>query len=368
MKIPLVDLKAQYQTIGPEIDKAISRVVSNTSFILGNEVSTFEESFASFCRARHCVGTSSGTSALMLALLAAGVGPDDEVITTPFTFIATVEPIWMAGARPVFVDIEATHYNIDPNQVEAAITERTKAIVPVHLYGQPADMDPIDAIAKRHNLTVIEDAAQAHGAAYHDRRTGNLGAMACFSFYPGKNLGAYGDAGAVVTNDKALAEKIRMLRNHGRKTKYEHEMMAYGERIDALQAAILGAKLPYLEDWTARRRAHAAKYNALLADSGLTLPLELPDVRAVYHLYVVRAPYREELLAHLKERDVGAGVHYPIPLHMQPALSYLDYREGDFPAAEAASDEVLSLPLYPEMTDEQLNYVVDAVLDFAPGV
>jgi dTDP-4-amino-4,6-dideoxygalactose transaminase len=366
MKIPLVDLKAQYSAIHSDVDAAIARVIGNTSFIMGKEVSSFEEEFSGMCQARYCVGVSSGTSALMLALAAAGVGPGDEVITTPFTFIATAESIWQVGARPVFVDIDPLHYNIDPAGIEAAITERTRAIMPVHLYGQPADMAPITAIARKHGLTVIEDAAQAHLAEYRDRRVGTLGTMACFSFYPGKNLGAYGDAGAVITDDEALAGRVQMLRNHGRTTKYEHDIMAYGERIDALQAAILAAKLPHLEDWTERRRAHAARYNELLAGSSVTRPAELPDVRAVYHLYVVRTPQRDALLAHLKEREVGAGVHYPLALHMQPAMAYLGYRPGDFPQAEAASQEVLSLPLYPEMTAEQLEYVADAVLSFQP--
>lgn len=367
MNIPLNDLKAQYSAIRLEVDRAVARVIDNTSFILGKEVAAFEEAFADYCQARYAVGVSSGTSALMLALVAAGIGPGDEVITTPFTFIATAEPIWMLGARPVFVDILPEYYTLDPQKIEGAITERTRAIMPVHLYGQPADMDPLNAIAAQHGLNVIEDAAQAHGAEYRGRRVGNLGTLACFSFYPGKNLGAYGDAGAVVTNDESLAEKVRMLRNHGRTTKYEHEIMAYGERIDALQAAILAAKLPHLEEWTERRRAIAARYTELLIDAGMTLPTELPDVRAVYHLYVIRTPHRDGLLAHLKERGIGAGVHYPVALHQQPAMSYLGRRAGDFPEAESASREVLSLPLYPEMTGEQVQYVADAVRSFRPG-
>lgn len=367
MNIPLVDLKAQYRAIQPDIDRAIERVITHAGFILGREVAQFEEAFASYCRAAHCVGTSSGTSALHLALRAAGIGPGDEVITTPFTFIATVEAIWMAGAKPVFADIDLRTYNLDPTQIEAVITEKTKAILPVHLYGQPADMDPLLAIAERYNLAVIEDAAQAHGAEYRGRRAGTLGQAACFSFYPGKNLGAYGDAGAVVTNDAELAERVRMLRDHGRLSKYEHQLLGFGERLDALQAAILGAKLPYLEDWIERRRALAARYNELLADSGLVLPHELPDRRAVYHLYVVRSAHRDALLEHLKARGIGAGIHYPIPLHLQPSLCYLGYRAGDFPQAEQASREVLSLPLYPEMTDEQVRYVAQAILSFKPA-
>jgi dTDP-4-amino-4,6-dideoxygalactose transaminase len=367
VKIPLVDLKAQYQAIKPQIDAAMGRVVANTSFILGKEVADFEAAFAGFCHTKHCIGTNSGTSAIHLALLAAGVGPGDEVITTPFTFIATAEPIWMVGARPVFVDIDPKTYNIDPNAVEDAITTRTRALLPVHLYGRPADMNALLELGARYGLTVIEDACQAHGAELGGRRAGSMGKLGCFSFYPGKNLGAYGDAGAVTTDDDALATRVQMLRDHGRLSKYEHQLLGYGERIDALQAAILGAKLPHLEDWNARRRALAARYNELLRDSGLGLLQEPAGVTPVYHLYVVRSKHRDALLAHLKANGIDAGIHYPIALHMQPSMSYLGYKAGDFPHSEAAAREVLSLPLYPEMTDEQLRYVVDTIRSFKPA-
>lgn len=366
MAIPLVDLKAQYRSIQPDIDAAIRRVVENTSFILGKEVQAFEQAFAQYCGADHCIGVSSGTAALHLALRAAGIGPGDEVITSPFTFVATAEAIWMAGARPVFVDIHPRYYCIHPDLIERAITPRTKAIMPVHLYGQPADMDPIMDIARRHQLLVIEDAAQAHGAEYHGRRTGTLGDIAGFSFYPGKNLGAYGDAGAVVTNNAELAERVRMLRDHGRRSKYEHEILGYGERLDALQAAILAAKLPHLETWTERRRALARRYHQLLVGAPVELPEEMPGTRMVYHIYAIRTSHRDALLQHLNAQGIGAGIHYPIPLHLQPSLRYLGYQPGDFPEAERASQEVLSLPLYPEMTDEQQDMIVEAIRQFFP--
>ncbi|MBC7243237.1 MAG: DegT/DnrJ/EryC1/StrS family aminotransferase [Anaerolineae bacterium] len=366
MAIPLVDLKAQYRSIQPDIDAAIRRVVENTSFILGKEVQAFEQAFAQYCGADHCIGVSSGTAALHLALRAAGISPGDEVITSPFTFVATAEAIWMAGARPVFVDIHPRYYCIHPDLIERAITPRTKAIMPVHLYGQPADMDPIMDIARRHQLLVIEDAAQAHGAEYHGRRTGTLGDIAGFSFYPGKNLGAYGDAGAVVTNNAELAERVRMLRDHGRRSKYEHEILGYGERLDALQAAILAAKLPHLETWTERRRALARRYHQLLVGAPVELPEEMSGTRMVYHIYAIRTSHRDALLQHLNAQGIGAGIHYPIPLHLQPSLRYLGYQPGDFPEAERASQEVLSLPLYPEMTDEQQDMIVEAIRQFFP--
>ncbi|MDZ7374227.1 MAG: DegT/DnrJ/EryC1/StrS family aminotransferase [candidate division KSB1 bacterium] len=362
-KIPLVDLKAQYQTIQAEIDDAIHRVIEKTAFILGEEVEAFEKEFAAYCGAEYCVGVASGTAALHLALLACGVGPGDEVITTPFTFIATAEAITHCGARPVFVDIDPETCLLDPGKVEAAITPSTKAILPVHLYGQPADMDPIRDIARRHGLRVVEDAAQAHGAEYRGKRAGTLGDVACFSFFPGKNLGAYGDGGAVVTNDPEIARKVRRLRDHGRESKYEHLEIGFGERLDALQAAILRAKLRHLEEWTEARRRHAAHYDRLLPGNGLVRVRTQTDVRHVYHLYVVRTPQRDALLEHLRRQGIGAGVHYPIPLHLQPAYAK-DYRGQTFPAAEAAAKEVLSLPLYPELATEQVEYVAGAVREF----
>ena len=364
MKVPLVDLKAQYATIKPEIDAAMERIVCNTSFILGKEVADFEAAFAAFCGVDHCIGTGSGTSAIHLALRAAGVGPGDEVITVSHTFIATAEAVWMAGATPVFVDIDPDTYLMDAVKVESAITPRTKAILPVHLYGQMCDMDRIMMLARRHSLIVIEDAAQAHGASYGGQRAGSVGRMACFSFYPGKNLGAYGDAGAVVTEDTTLAHRVRMLRDHGRKSKYEHETLGFGERIDALQAAILAVKLPHLEGWNAARRAHAAQYNDLLADTKVRTPFEMLGSEPVYHLYVVRARQRDALLAHLKEHGVDAGIHYPLPLHLQPAFGYLGYKAGDFPHTERAAQDILSLPMYPELTEEQIDYVVETVKSF----
>ena len=364
MNIPLVDLKAQYLSIKPEIDSAIQRVIDNTAFIMGREVAQFEEAFADFCGAKYAVGVSSGTGALFLALLAHGVGPGDEVITTPFTFFATGESISTVGATPVFVDIDPVTYNIDPNLIEAAITPRTRAIMPVHLYGQPADMDAINAIAEKHGLVVIEDAAQAHGSRYNGQRAGVLGDSACFSFYPSKNLGCYGDGGAVVTNDPKVAEEVAKLRNHGRMTKYEHDELGYGHRLDGIQAAILGAKLPHLDDWNAGRRDRAARYNELLADLPVTTPWNLPNVEPVYHCYTIRVQEgidRDAVVQHLKENGVGVGVHYPIPLHLQPAYDFLGLPAGSFPISEKASREVLSLPLYAELTDEQQDYVVEVL-------
>lgn len=366
MAIPLVDLKAQYRQIKPAIDAAMARVVTNTNFIMGQEVREFEAAFADYMQVKHAVGVSSGTDAIFLALLALGVGPGDEVITSPHTFIASAEPIVHLGARPVFVDIDPATYNLDPVLLEAAITEQTRVILPVHLYGQPADMQPILDTASRYNIPVIEDAAQAHGAEYRGKRIGNWGVMACFSFYPGKNLGAYGDGGAVLTNDDSLAKQIAMLRNHGRTGKYEHLLIGYGDRLDALQAAILAAKLPYLDDWNEARRRHAAYYQQALADiPGITIPAELDDVRHVYHLYVIRVDGdRDALIAHLKQAGIECGIHYPIPLHLQPAMAFLGYRKGDFPETEKAAASIVSLPMYPELETTQLNAIVEEIGEF----
>jgi len=361
VEIPLVDLKAQYASIKPEVDAAIKRVVDNTSFILGHEVTEFEQAFARYAGAKGAVGVASGTSALQLSLLACGVGPGDEVITTAHTFIATSEAISQTGAKPVFVDIDPQTYNLDPARVEAAITPRTKAILPVHLYGQPADLGALMEIAERHHLYLIEDAAQAHGAEYKGQRCGSIGHLACFSFYPGKNLGAYGDAGGVTGNDEALLMKVRKLRDHGRLTKYEHDEIGFGERIDALHAAILSAKLPHLEAWTEARRSHARLYNELLAGSNLVTPVESSDVRHVYHLYVIRTERRGAVLDHLKQKGIGAGIHYPIPLHRQPAYLKQGYGDLSLPVTEQAAQEIVSLPMYPELTAEQLTYVAEAV-------
>jgi dTDP-4-amino-4,6-dideoxygalactose transaminase len=363
MYIPLVDLRAQYASMKGEIDAALQRVVSNTTFILGSEVDTFERSFARYVGAGGAVGVASGTSALHLALLACGVGPGDEVITSAHTFIAAAEAILHTGARPVFVDIDPRTYTIDPNQVESAVTPRTKAIVPVHLYGQPADMGPLLEIAGRQELWLIEDAAQAHGAEYLGKRCGGLGHLACFSFYPGKNLGAYGDAGAVTGDAPPLLDKVRKLRDHGRRDKYEHDEIGFGERMDALQAAVLAAKLNRLEHWTEARRGHAAFYNRMLADCDVTTPFESPKVRHVYHLYVIRVRDRDSVMAQLKHRGIGAGIHYPIPVHRQPALVKLGYGDVSLPNTERAANEIVSLPMYPELTPDHLTYVTQAVRD-----
>ncbi len=362
--IPLVDLKAQYESIQAEIDSAIRRVVDSAEFILGKEVTAFEKEFAAFCQAAYAVGISSGTEALHLALHACSIRSGDEVITTPFTFTATAEAISMCGARPVFVDIDPNTFNIDPIRIEQAITPRTKAIVPVHLYGRVAPMPEICNIAHRHGLLVIEDAAQAHGATLNGKAVGQFGHVAAFSFYPGKNLGAYGDAGAIVTNDKNIADHVRMLRDHGRTGKYEHQLVGFGARLDALQAAILRSKLKYLAEWNEARRRRAIYYQQRLkGHSHIITPFLSPAADHVYHLFVIRVPDRDRVLAGLKARDIGAGVHYPIPLHMQPAYASLGYHLGDLPVSEQASHEVLSLPLYPEMTDEQADRVLAALIE-----
>jgi dTDP-4-amino-4,6-dideoxygalactose transaminase len=367
--VPLVDLTAQYTRLQPEIDAAIQRVIDTTSFIMGPDVMEFEQEFAAFCGAAHCVGVSSGTSALELTLRALGVGPGDEVITVAHTFIATAEAISAVGATPAFVDILPDTYNLDPTALTAAITPATRAIIPVHIYGQPADMDAIMAVANARKLCVIEDAAQAHGATWSDVCTGTLGHAACFSFYPGKNLGAYGDAGAVVTNNEELAREIALLRNHGRRSKYYHEQVGFGERLDTLQAAILRVKLAHLAAWTHARRRLAARYDDLLAGLGLTLPTVDARANPSWHLYVIRTSSRDALLECLKQQGIGAGVHYPVPLHEQPAYAYLGYAAEDLPVTAEVARTCLSLPLYPEMTAAQQERVVASVRAFfADGV
>ncbi|RME47207.1 MAG: DegT/DnrJ/EryC1/StrS family aminotransferase [Caldilineae bacterium] len=358
--IPLVDLKAQYRAIKPEMDAAIQRVLDTANFILGEEVAAFETAFAGYVHAGGAVGVASGTAALHLALLACGIGPGDEVITTAHTFFATAEAISVTGARPVFVDVDPQTYLLDPNRVEEAITPRTRALLPVHLYGQAADMDALLDIARRHDLWVIEDAAQAHGAMYRGRHCGSIGHLACFSFYPGKNLGCYGDGGIVTGNDARLLDKIRRLRNHGRAQKYEHEEIGWGYRLDALQAAVLRVKLNHLEAWTEARRERAARYTALLRGLEVVTPVEADGNRHVYHLYVIRTPRRDAVLSHLRANGIGAGVHYPIPLHRQPAYRshYADLR---LPITEKVAAEVLSLPLYPELTEAQQVHVVETL-------
>jgi dTDP-4-amino-4,6-dideoxygalactose transaminase len=354
-------LKAQYRSIKPEIDAAIARVLESSQFVLGEAVASFERDFAAYCGTDHAIAVNSGTSALHLSLLAASIGAGDEVITTPFTFVATVAAILYTGARPVLVDIDPNNFNIDPAKIERAISPRTKAVMPVHLYGQPADMDPILEVAKRHNLIVIEDAAQAHGAQYKGRVVGSIGELGCFSFYPGKNLGAYGEGGAVTTSNPEYARTIRMLRDWGAEKKYEHLLKGYNYRMEGLQGAVLGVKLKHLESWTAARRAHALRYTELLAGSGVTTPVEMPYAGHVWHVYTVRTAERDELQQALSAAGVQTGIHYPIPVHLQPAYADLGYRAGDFPHAEAAAKQVLSLPMFPEMTEAQMQEVVAAV-------
>src|ERR1035441_7802035 len=360
-RVPYLDLKAQYQSIKPEIDAAIARVLDSGQFVLGSEVAVFEQEFATYCGAAECIALNSGTSALHLALLAAGVGPGDEVITVPFTFVASVAAVLYAGARPVLVDIDSRSFTMDPAAIETAITPRTKAILPVHLYGQPADMDPIMEVARRHGLVVIEDAAQAHGAKYKGRPVGSIGDMACFSFYPGKNLGAYGEGGAVTTSNIEYARTIRMLRDWGQDRKYHHVLRGFNYRMEGFQGAILRVKLRHLERWTEARRAVVSLYNDLLSDSGVETPTEMPWARHVYHIYTLRADDRDSLQAALRAEGIQTGIHYPVPLHIQPAYADLGYARGVFPQSEKAAAEVLSLPLYPEMTDDQIQRVSQAL-------
>lgn len=362
--IPLVDLHAQYTAIRSDIDSAIQGVIDTTSFVMGPAVRRFEDAFAAFCGVTHCVGVSNGTAALELALRALKIGPGAEVITASHTFIATAEAISNVGAKPVFVDIDPQTYTITAAAVVAAITPATRAILPVHIYGQPAAMSELNPIAKQHGLAIIEDAAQAHGATWQGKTTGCLGNIACFSFYPGKNLGAYGDAGAVTTNDDSLAEQVRLLRNHGRRSKYVHDLVGTNERIDTLQAAILAAKLPYLAQWTAKRQTLAARYSELLADYAVVLPQVALEATSAWHLYVIRTTRRDQLLHFLKENGVEGGIHYPVPLHLQPAYANLGYQRGDLPVTEAVADTCLSLPLYPEMTEAQQDRVADLIYTF----
>jgi dTDP-4-amino-4,6-dideoxygalactose transaminase len=361
--IPFVDLKGQYATIKDEINVAIQGVLDSCQFTLGNEVASFEEEFATYCHSKYAVGVNTGTSALHLALLAAGVGPGDEVITVPFTFVATVAAIHYTGAKPVFVDIDPRSFTMDVNAVEAAITKRTKAIIPVHLYGQPADMDPIFEIANKRALVVVEDACQAHGAEYKGRRVGSLGHMGCFSFYPGKNLGACGEGGMVVTDNVAYNRTIRMLRDWGAEKKYQHVLKGYNYRLEGIQGAVLRVKLRHLEAWTEARRTAAAHYNRLFAGSGVSTPREMTNTRHVYHIYAIRTQERQGWQDALDRQGIHTGIHYPIPVHLLPAYSDLGHRPGDFPQSEQAADEVLSLPMYAELKEEQCNEVARAVRD-----
>ncbi len=366
MKIPFVDLRTQYETIKDEIDKNISDVIHESAFIGGPYLERFESEFAAFCNAEHCIGVGNGTDALFIALKAFGIEAGDEVITTAFSFIATSEAITMSGARVVFVDINPATFNIDVTKIEDKITERTRAIIPVHLYGQPADMNSILDIARKYRLKVIEDAAQAHGAVYKGRPIGTIGNAACFSFYPGKNLGAYGDGGAIVTNDDDLATKVRMLANHGRIDKYNHEIEGVNSRLDGLQAAILGVKLRYLPEWNEKRRKNASLYNEILQGTGVTIPVEMDNVKAVYHLYGLRvkSELRAKLQAHLKAHGIATGIHYPIALPQLTAYAYLKLRPQDFPEAIKVSNEILSLPMFPELTKEQIEYIAEKIFAY----
>jgi len=365
IRVPYLDLQAQYKSIKPEIDAAIARVLDSCQFVLGAEVAGFEQEFAAYAGAAECIALNSGTSALHLALLAAGVGPGHEVITVPYTFVASVAAVLYAGARPVLIDIDPCTFTMNPAAIEAAITPRTKAILPVHLYGHPADMDPITEVARRHGLVVIEDAAQAHGAKYKGRSVGNIADMTCFSFYPTKNLGAYGEGGAVTTSNPEYAKTIRSLRDWGQDRKYHHVQRGYNYRMEGFQGAILRVKLRHLEKWTEARRTVASKYNRLLADCGLELPTEMPWARHVYQVYTLRAEDRDSLQAALQTEGIQTAIHYALPAHLQPAYADLGYSRGAFPHSEKAAKEVLSLPVYPEMTDNQIQKVAHALTSLA---
>lgn len=364
--IPFVDLKAQYESIKDEIDGAIAAVIKDTAFIGGSFVKAFEEAFARYCGVRHCVGVANGTDGLFIALKTLGVGPGDEVITAANSFVATSEAVKMAGANVVFVDINPKTYNIDVERIEEKITPRTKAIIPVHLYGQPADMQPIRELAARHRLFIVGDAAQAHGSVYREAPIAQLADITSFSFYPGKNLGAYGDGGAIVTNNEEWAAKARMFANHGRSKKYDHDFEGVNSRLDGLQAAILEVKLRHLDSWTEGRRRNASLYNRALAGSAVVTPGEIDGVRSVYHLYVVRVPagQREKMQEHLQAAGVSTGVHYPIALPYLNAYRHLGHTDADFPEALKASREILSLPMYAELTDKQVRYIAERITGF----
>ncbi|HVU32365.1 MAG TPA: DegT/DnrJ/EryC1/StrS family aminotransferase [Opitutaceae bacterium] len=368
--VPFLDLRAQHDPLRAELLAAIEQVIDSSAFAGGSFVAKFEEDFAAFCRTRHAIGVGNGTDALWFALLALGVGPGDEVITVPATFMATAEAISFCGARPVFVDIDEKTYTMNPELIEQSITPRTKAIIPVHLYGQMADMDPIMEIAHRHRLAVVEDACQAHGAEYKGRRAGSIGHAGCFSFYPGKNLGALGEAGGVVTNDRTLAEKIKVLRDHGQETKYHHSVIGWNGRMDGIQGAALRIKLRSLDAGNAARRVHARQYDELLADvEGVTTPAVAANNVSVYHIYPIRVPARDEVLQALVQRGIGCGIHYPKPVHLQKAYEHLGYGPGSFPVTERCANEVLSLPMFPELKPAQVEIVVrelKSVLDLRP--
>jgi dTDP-4-amino-4,6-dideoxygalactose transaminase len=356
--IPFLDLKAQYQQMKPEIDAAVLRAIDSAQFVLGPEVAAFEERFASYCNVRHCVAVNSGTSALHLALLAAGIGPGDEVITVSMTFVATTAAILYSGATPVFVDVDPVTWTMNPSLIEAAITPRTRAILPVHLHGLMADMDPIMEIARRHDLVVIEDAAQAHGAEYKGRSAGSIGDLGCFSFYPGKNLGAYGEGGAVVSNHSEFAQRVFSLRDWGQESKYNHVLHGYNYRMDGIQGAVLNVKMNYIEAWTEARRSVASYYDHLLEKHRCRRPAPPPHSRHVYHVYAVGLAQRDEAQKALQAAGIGVGIHYPVPVHLQKAYAGLGYRAGDFPITELLANQFLSVPIYAELRPEQVSEVV----------
>ena len=359
--IPFLDLKAQYQQMKPEIDAAVARVIDSAQFVLGPEVTAFEDRFAAYCGVKHCTALNSGTSALHLALLAAGIGPGDEVITVSMTFVATTAAVLYCGAKPVFVDVDPDTWTLDPRRIEAAITPQTKAILPVHLHGLMADMDPIMEIARHHGLVVIEDAAQSHGAEYRGRRAGSIGDMGCFSFYPGKNLGAYGEGGAVVSNNPELAHKTVLLRDWGQESKYNHVLPGYNYRMDGIQGAVLSVKMEYIEKWTEARRLVASQYDHLLARSRCGRPAPPLHCRHVYHVYAIEVANRNDVQNVLHAAGIGTGIHYPVPVHLQKAYASLGYRRGDFPVTETLADRFLSLPMYAELQPGQVAEVVAAL-------
>jgi dTDP-4-amino-4,6-dideoxygalactose transaminase len=365
MNVPFLNLKTQYKQIEQEVIPMLTEAMSNAAFIGGPQVTGFETEFAAFCESKYSIGVNSGTDALRFALMAIGIGAGDEVITVPNTFIATTEAISQAGAIPVFVDVLKDTSNMDPSLIEAKISKKTKAIIPVHLYGQTVDMDPILEIAKKHGIVVIEDACQAHGALYKGRKAGSMGIAGCFSFYPGKNLGAFGEAGAVVTQDLEIDKKIRMIRDHGQEQKYYHAMEGYNGRLDAIQAVVLRLKLKRLAAWNESRRQNAQYYNELLSQiNGVTIPVEADFSKAVYHLYVIFVDDRDGLQKYLTDKGIGTGLHYPVPLHLQKAYSYMGYKEGAFPVSEDAARKLLSLPMFAELTREEIKYVCDSIKEY----
>ena len=362
--IPYLDLKAQMRPLRPQLDAVIARTLDNNSFCLGPDVAQFEKDFAKYCGAEHCVAFNSGTSAEHVALLLLGVGPGDEVITTPYTFVATSWAISYAGAKPVYVDVDDATMNLDPKLMEQAITKKTKAVLPVHLYGQPFDVDPILEICKKHNLPLVEDACQAHGAKYKGKTVGTFGASSVFSFYPGKNLGACGEGGALVTNNAEFAKRARSLREHGSTVRYYHDEIGFNYRMEGIQGAVLGVKLPHLPAWTQGRQRVAKRYAELLKDTPLRLPQEAAFAESVWHCYVVRHPQREELKKHLEANGISAALHYPLPLHLQKCYAGLGHQAGDFPNAEKSASQCLSLPIYPELTDAQIQRVAEVIHTF----